>query len=339
MNWWKLFKRKAFQRKKFAGSSRRSFSTQSNWRPPGKRMGCDYAIETQGLTKQYGSVGAVRSLNLGVCAHQITGLLGRNGAGKSTTLRMLLGMTSPSRGSGTVLGRSIRDVRQNRETRRHVAYVGEDKELYGYMSVEQLIRFTASFYADWRPDTAQHLQRQYDLQPSRRVSDLSKGMRTKLALLLALSRRPALLILDEPTEGLDPVVIEDLLRTLVAATNEGTTVFFSSHQIAEVERISDRVCIIDHGKLVADLSLDEMRQDYRRVTLGFARQPAEHDFDMFGVEQVQTRGRQMVVRTNHNTEAIVERARSLEAVSIDVAPVTLREVFLEAVKDGHDALL
>jgi ABC-2 type transport system ATP-binding protein len=287
-------------------------------------MGHDYAIETQDLTKRYGPVEAVRSLSLGACAHQVMGLLGRNGAGKSTTIRMLLGITKPSKGSGTVLGRSIDDAAQNCEMRRHVAYVGEDKELYGYMTVDQLIRFTASFYTDWRPDVEQRLRRQYELPLSRKVKDLSKGMRTKLALLLALSRRPELLILDEPSEGLDPVAIEDLLRALVAATNEGTTVFFSGHQIAEVERIADRVSIIDHGKLVADLSLDEMRQDYRRVTLGFARQPAEHSFDMFGVEQVQTSGRQMVVWANQNTEAIVERARSLDAVSIDVAPVTLR---------------
>lgn len=302
-------------------------------------MGHGYAIETHDLTKRYGPVEAVRSLSLGVCAHQVTGLLGRNGAGKSTTIRMLLGITRPSNGSGTVLGRAIDDAVQNCEMRRQVAYVGEDKELYGYMTVDQLIRFTASFYTDWRLEVEQRLRRQYELPLSRKVRDLSKGMRTKLALLLAFSRRPELLILDEPSEGLDPVAIEDLLRALVAATNEGTTVFFSSHQIAEVERIADRVSIIDHGKLVADLSLDEMRQDYRRVTLGFDRQPAEHSFDMFGVEQVQTSGRQMVVRANQNTEAIVERARSLDAVSIDVAPITLREVFLEAVKEGDDALL
>ncbi len=298
-------------------------------------MDNDYAIETQNLTKRYGRVEVVSELNLKVSRRQVTGFLGRNGAGKSTTIRMLLGMTRPSEGTGTVLGRPIHDAKENREIRRHAAYVGEDKELYGYMTVEQLTHFTASFYRDWRPETAQRLRDQFELPPGRKAKDRSKGMRTKLALLLALARRPQLLILDEPSDGLDPVSIEDLLQMLVAAAGEGTTVFFSSHQIAEVERIADRVCILDHGKLVADLSLDEMRQDYRRITLGFASQPPKQDFDIRGIQQVQTSGRQMIVLANHNTDAIVERARSLEAVSVDVAPVSLREVFLETVKDAR----
>jgi ABC-2 type transport system ATP-binding protein len=299
-------------------------------------MGDDYAIETQNLTKRYGRVEAVGGLNLKVARNLVTGFLGRNGAGKSTTIRMLLGMTRPSEGSGTVLGHVISDPKENREMRRHVAYVGEDKELYGFMTVEQLIRFTASFYPDWRPEAAQRLQTQLELPPGRKAKDLSKGMRARLALLLALARRPELLILDEASDGLDPFSIEQLLQMLVAAAGEGTTVFFSSHQIAEVERIADRVCIIDHGKLAADLSLDEMRQDYRRITLGFATQPpAGHGFDIHGIQQIQASGRQMVVLANHNIEAIVERARTLEAVSVDVEPVSLREVFLETVKEAQ----
>jgi ABC-2 type transport system ATP-binding protein len=298
-------------------------------------MDNDYVIETQGLTRRYGRVEAVSSLNLKVGRQQITAFLGRNGAGKSTTIKMLLGMTRPSEGGGTVLGRSINDSKENREMRRHVAYAGEDKQLYDYMTVEQLIRFTASFYPDWRAGTAHRLRGQYELPSKRKIRELSKGMRTKLALLLALARHPQLLILDEPSEGLDPVSIEELLQTLVATAGEGTAVFFSSHQIAEVERIAERVCIIDHGKLVADLSLDEMRRDYRRITLGFNGQPSRNDFDIQGVQQIRTSGRQMIVRANHNAEAIVERARSLEAVSIDMAPVSLREVFLETVKEAQ----
>ena len=298
-------------------------------------MHTEYAIETHNLTRRYGRVEAVSALTLRVSRGRVTGFLGRNGAGKSTTIRMLLGMTRPSEGNATVLGRPVDDARESREIRRQVAYVSEDKELYGYMTVQQLIRFTASFYPDWRPEIAQEQLRQYELPPSRKVSTLSKGMRTKLALLLALARRPALLILDEPSEGLDPVSIEDLLRTLVAAASQGTTVFFSSHQIAEVERVADRVCIINRGKLVADVSLEEMRQDYRRITLGFSKQPPECDFGIRGIHRIQTSGRQLIIWANHNADAIVERARSLEAASVDVAPVGLREMFLETVGDSQ----
>jgi len=296
-------------------------------------MSSDYVVETADLSKRYGQFEAVHSLNLRIARQQITGFLGRNGAGKSTTIKMLLGMTHPTTGTGTVLGRPITDARENREMRRHVAYVGEDKQLYAYMTVGQLIRFTKSFYTDWREDAAQRLLKQYQLPPKRKVKALSKGMRTKLALLLALARQPALLILDEPTEGLDPVSIEELLRALVDAAGEGTTVFFSSHQIAEVERIADRVCIIDHGKLAADLSLDQMRQEYRRITMGFATRPPAYDFQFHGIQQVRTVGRQVIVLTSGNADVIVEYARSLVAVSVDVAPVGLREVFLETVKE------
>jgi ABC-2 type transport system ATP-binding protein len=290
-------------------------------------------IETHELTKRYGSFDAVRSLNLRVAGQRITGFLGRNGAGKSTTIKMLLGMTHPTSGAGTVLGRSISNSKANTEMRREVAYVGEDKQLYQYMTVEEVIGFTKSFYTDWQPEIEQRLLKEYQLPRGRKVKALSKGMRTKLALLLALSRRPALLILDEPSEGLDPVSIEELLQSLVDAAADGTTIFFSSHQIAEVERVAEHVCIIDHGKLVMDLSLDQMRQDFRRITLGFATQQSPEKFRMPGVRQIDIAGRQVVLLANQNADAIVALARGMEPVSVDMAPVGLREVFLETVKE------
>lgn len=293
----------------------------------------DCVIETFDLSKQFGSVHAVSGLHLRVARNQVTGFLGRNGAGKSTTIKMLLGMTHPTSGSGLLLGRSITDPKQDLEARREVAYCGEDKQLYAYMTVEQLMRFTASFYPDWRSEVASRLRDQFQLPPGRRIKALSKGMRTKLALLLALARRPALLILDEPSEGLDPVAIEELLETLSGLPADGTTVFFSSHQIAEVERIADRVCIMDHGRLALDLSLDEIRQDHRRITLSFSEPPPERLFDMPEVESIQASGRQMVLISRHGAETIVERARNVHAVVVEVAPVSLRELFLETVQD------
>ena len=163
-------------------------------------------VETCDLTKRYGGQTAVDWLNLRVAAGGITGFLGRNGAGKSSTFKMLLGMVRPTGGTGTVLGYRIADPEESRTMREHVAYVAEDKQTYAYMTVEQMIRFARSFYADWQPDAEKRLLARYRpaaAPPRRRVKALSKGMRTKLALLLALARRPRLLILDEPTEGLD----------------------------------------------------------------------------------------------------------------------------------------
>ncbi|HEY6268846.1 MAG TPA: ABC transporter ATP-binding protein [Candidatus Acidoferrum sp.] len=291
-------------------------------------------ILTHDLAKSFGDAAAVRGLNLSVGANRITAFLGQNGAGKSTTIKMLLGMIRPSCGEGTVLGKRITDPEENREMRRKVAYVAEDKPLYGYMTVEQTIRFASSFYPDWRDAVARRLLSEYKLPPQRKVKKLSKGMRTKLALLLAFARRPELLILDEPSEGLDPVGIEHLLQMLVTQAAEGVAIFFSSHQIAEVERIADQVCILDNGRLLLDASLDHLRQSYRRIDLVFESAPPEREFRIMGVEKIQSKGHQMSVFASGNAEAVIEHARDLNAVSVEVAPVGLRDIFLETVKEN-----
>jgi ABC-2 type transport system ATP-binding protein len=295
-------------------------------------MNRETVIEACDLRKRYGDFEAVHAINFKVTGPQITAFLGRNGAGKSTTIKMLLGMIKPTSGSGKVLGHSIDDPKHSLLIRRQVAYVGEDKGLYGYMTVEQLIRFTRSFYSDWRPDIEQRLLKHYQLPVRRKVKALSKGMRTKLALLLALSRRPSLLILDEPTEGLDPVSIEELLQILTGITADGTAIFFSSHQLSDVERIADSILMIERGKLVLDISLDQIRESYRRITVGFDTQAPETEFRIPGVEHVRTSGRQLTVIASRNAEAVVERAQTLAAVSVEVEPVSLREIFLDTVQ-------
>lgn len=291
-------------------------------------------IHTSELTKDYGSFRAVNCLNLSVRAERITGFLGRNGAGKSSTIKMLLGMIRPTSGSGTVLGYRIDDPKQSIEIRSRIAYVGEDKGLYGYMTVAELIRFTRSFYSDWQAEIERRLLAEYRLPPRRKVKALSKGMRTKLALLLALSRRPALLILDEPTEGLDPVSIEELLQTLVCAPSNGTTVFFSSHQLSEVERIADDILLIDRGAAVLDMSLEQIRENYRRISFGFSNwaPPLE---SIRGIESMRRDGRQITILASSNAEAIAQLGRERGAVEVNVAPVNLREIFLETVQDQN----
>jgi ABC-2 type transport system ATP-binding protein len=291
------------------------------------------AIQTAELSKVFGGVAAVRGLNLLVEANRITGFLGRNGAGKSTTIKMLLGLVRPTEGEGLVLGRRITDPKANQEARRHVAYVAEDKPLYRYMTVEQTIRFAASFYSDWRSDVASSLLREFELPQGRKVKHLSKGTRTKLALLLAFSRNPELLILDEPSEGLDPVMIERLLELMVAQAGLGTAVFFSSHQIAEVERVSDQICILDRGRLLLDSSLDRLRQDYRRIDLSFQSQVVKEDLEMPGIESIETNGLHFRLLASGDAEMVVKRAYELNALSIDVQPVGLRDIFLELVKE------
>ena len=286
-------------------------------------------IEAHELSKRYGGVAAVDQLRFAVNAHRITGFVGRNGAGKTTTIKLLLGMIAATSGSGRVLGRRIDDPEDSLAIRRQVAYVGEDKGLYAYMTVGELIRFTRSFYADWDLALERRLLAQYALPVDRKVKALSKGTRTKLALLLALARRPRLMILDEPTDGLDPVAIEQLLQELAGRGDDGTTIFFSSHQLGEVERIADDIVMIDRGAIVLETSLDELRARYRMITLGFAAAPADTAFGMPGVLRARVQGRQAQVLVSDNADAVVQRAHHLGATSVQIASVTLREVFLD----------
>jgi ABC-2 type transport system ATP-binding protein len=296
-------------------------------------------IRTENLRKLYGRVEAVRGLSLSVKPNQITAFLGLNGAGKSTTLRMLLGMIRPSGGEGYVLGHRIDDRNESVRLRQKVAYVSENKQLYEYMTVEQIIRFTRPFYPEWSRDRERKLLGAYQLPPGRRIKSLSKGMRTKLALLLAFARKPELLILDEPSEGLDPVGIELMLESLVAQNGDGVTVFFSSHQISEVERIADHVCLLHQGRLVLDASMDDVRESYRQIDLVFPSLPNERDVRIAGVERIHAKGRQMRIVVSRNADSVIERAHDLNASSVEVSPVSLREIFLETVKESQDALV
>ena len=270
-------------------------------------------------------------LSIDVGLGSITGFLGQNGAGKSSTIKMLLGMMRPTRGGGRVLGHDIADPVASVAMRQRVAYVAEDKRLYDYMNVRQLIDFTRSFYPGWRDDVEAELLDEFRLPLNRSVKKLSKGMRTQTALLLAFARGAELLILDEPTEGLDPVATEKVLQLVVRTAADGTTVFFSSHQIAEVEQVADRVLMIDRGKLVLDTSVDAVKEEFRRIRAVYDGPTRPDVATIPGVRRVDQDGRLMSVMASHNVDAIVRQLRTGTATSVEVVPVTLKEVLLESI--------
>jgi ABC-2 type transport system ATP-binding protein len=289
-------------------------------------------IETVELTKNYGKHEAVRGLNLSIRAGSVCAFLGRNGAGKSTTIRMLLGMVHPSSGTGRIFGHRIDREKESLLIRQKVAFVAEDKRLYDGMTVEQIVRFTKSFFPRWNDGFERRFMEQFELPPERSIRQLSKGMRTKLALLLGLARGCEMLILDEPTEGLDPGAIEDVLQIVVSLVAGGTTVFFSSHQIAEVEQIADRVLMIDRGQLVLDAPIDQVKEQYRHIQAVFPHPVEVRDFRIAGIEDVRMEGRTVFLIASHNVVSIVEHVRMLRAGSIDVTPLTLKEIFLGKMK-------
>ncbi|HJU43636.1 MAG TPA: ABC transporter ATP-binding protein [Vicinamibacterales bacterium] len=290
------------------------------------------AIETTDLWKRYGDMDALRGLNLQVPPGSICGFLGRNGAGKTTTIKVLLGMARPTKGTARVLGVTAGDSAAGAAVRRRIGFVSDEKDLYDYMTVGEMIAFTRPFFPGWRPDLEQKYLGRFELPLGREIKELSRGMRTKLCLLLVLCRGAELLILDEPTSGLDPAMAEDVLQALVAhVAAEEMTVFFSSHQISEVDQIADRVAIIDRGQLVVEGALDDVRDRYNRVQLVFAGDAPSAELRTPGIIRARRQGRVLTVLTNER-DALLADARALGPASIDVAPVTLKEIFLESVK-------
>ena len=293
----------------------------------------DTLIDAHGLTKTYSGKPALRGLNLAVPRGSICGFLGRNGAGKTTTLKLLLGMLRPDAGEIRLFSEAVESEASSIAARRRIGFVSEDKELYPFMSVGQTIRFTRAFFPCWRRDLEEKYLELFRLPLNKAVPKLSKGMRTQLMLLLALARGAELLMMDEPTSGLDPAMTEDILRALadLAASGE-TTIFFSSHQLAEVEQICDRVCIIDEGQAVIDGELDELKSQYRRILLTFDGEPPCARAGLAGIDHMRQRGRTASLLVHGNVDALVDRAREIGPSSVEVRPVTLKELFLDHVR-------
>ena len=287
-------------------------------------------IETQGLLKSFKGLNALNGLDLNVPAGSIFGFLGRNGAGKTTTIKLLMGFLKPDGGNARVFGLAATGASASVEIRRRVGFVSEEKDLYPYMTVEQIIRFTRSFFPQWRDDLEQRYLKLFDLPVNRKISALSKGMRSKLMLLLAILHGAELLILDEPTDGLDPVAVEDTLRELVAlAAAEGTTIFFSSHHLEEVEQIADHVCIIDGGAAMVTGSLDDLKAQYQRLRIVLGQESPGPIRWVDGAERVRQEGRTVEILARRNVDAILNQARSLPGASVECFPVSLKEIFME----------
>ncbi|MFQ5503974.1 MAG: ABC transporter ATP-binding protein [Planctomycetota bacterium] len=215
-------------------------------------------IETEGLTKHYGSRVGIEGLSLSVSGGSIFGFLGPNGAGKTTTIRILLGFLRAASGSAKVFGRDC--WRESPEIRRRVGYLPGDLRLYPWMHGREALRLASAAHGFDVDARGSELLDYFELDPTVRVRSMSRGMRQKLGLVLALAHDPEALILDEPTTGLDPLTQGRLYARLRELASRGRVIFFSSHVLSEVEDLCDRVAILRAGHLVADETLDALRQ-------------------------------------------------------------------------------
>ena len=260
------------------------------------------------------------------------GFLGRNGAGKTTTVKHLLGLTKADGGSARIFGQAVADPSAGVGIRRRIGFVTEDKDLYPYMTVDGIIRFTRPFFPGWRRDLEQRYLDLFELPRSKSIAQLSKGMRTKLMLLLSISHGAELLILDEPMDGLDPAVAEQVLRELVSiAADQGTTIFFSSHQLSDVEQIADHVAIIEGGKTLVAGQLDDLKAHYQRLSVVCSAEPPSDIGRLDGVVGLRRNGRMLSILVSRNSESIAARLQQLPGAVVERFPVTLKEIFLEHV--------
>lgn len=285
----------------------------------------DLAIETHALTKYYGSLAALNRVNLHVERGSVYGFLGRNGAGKTTAIRILAGLAQATGGTAQVFGFEV--GRDRIEILERTGFV-IDKMLIPYMTGRELLRFNRGFYPAWSDAQARRYADALEIPLDRKFKKLSQGNQTKLCLLMALAQNPELLVLDEPTAGLDPVITDQLLRVLVEDfANDGRTILMSSHHLSEVEKIADWVGILDNGNLLLETRLDDIRASYRRVRVAGEHTPVKSP----------------EVLTAHASEGITEYVlcageekfvadlRNNGATVLEVLPMNLSEIFVELV--------
>ena len=226
-------------------------------------------IAVSELTRRFGGTTALASVSLSVSRGAVYGLVGANGAGKTTLIKHVLGLLRAESGSVRVFGRD--PVADPVGVLSRIGYLSEEHDLPGWMRVDELIRYSRAFYPAWDDAYAEALRQAFALDSTARIRNLSKGQKARLGLLVALAYRPQLLVLDEPSSGLDPVVRRDILEAIIRTiAHEGRTVLFSSHLLEEVERVADHVTMISQGRIVLSAPLDAIRQSHRCMTVRFA---------------------------------------------------------------------
>jgi ABC-2 type transport system ATP-binding protein len=284
----------------------------------------DLAIHTEGLAKFFGKTRAVDGLDLNVPRGSVYGFLGRNGAGKTTTVKTLLGLLRPSAGSAQVLGYDIR--RGLVAILERTGFVPENKTLFGTLTPAQLVYFNRGYFPKWSGELVERYAELFEIPMETQFAKLSLGNKTKVCHLLALCQGADLLILDEPSMGLDPVITDLLLRVLVEdQVSEGRTVFLSSHQLAEVERIADWVGVIEKGKILLETRLEDIRQNYRLIRAAAETAPAVSSPDLVAVQSSDNFRSYLVAREAEDFAAML-RAKGMTI--LEILPVSLGEVFL-----------
>ncbi len=283
-------------------------------------------IQTRGLTRYFNRHAAVYELDLDVPRGGVFAFLGRNGSGKTTTIRMLMGLLLPTRGSAALLGCDCH--RLTPEIRARVGYLAEEQWFYPWMTVRQCGQFQSQFYPKWNERLFRGVVGHFALKDGARVRDLSRGERAGLCLALTLAPDPELLILDDPALGLDPVARRSLLESMVYLTRRSDrTIFFSSHQLADVERVADNLAVLDRSVLRACCTLDTFRKNVRKYRLQFPGPPPALPEvpGMLQAVRLDKELRVVCVGPAGEPERVLH---TLHASSMEEEPLTLEDAFI-----------
>jgi ABC-2 type transport system ATP-binding protein len=285
------------------------------------------AIETDKLTRYYNDRCAVDQVTLRVPEGCVYGLLGPNGSGKTTTIKMLLGLLKPTRGSARLLGHESQ--RLPPRLRDRIGYVAEGHELYRSASIADLAKFQSAFFSRWNGASFRQMLDHFRLLPNQRIRQLSNGQRAQVSLALTLACEPDLLVMDDPTLGVDPVIRRRFLESMIQLINQkGRTVLFSSHVLADVERVAQRIGILTFGVLRVDCTLAEFKAKLRRVQVVFDA-PVPSLLDLPGLVWLQATGRESVLTIAHYDGTHEAALRMRGARRIEPLESTLEDLFID----------
>ena len=297
----------------------------------------DAIVAVDGLTRRFGPKKALDNVNLTLPRGVVFGLVGANGAGKTTLIRHILGLLRAEAGSVRVFGRD--PVADPAGVLGKIGYVSEEHDVPSWMRVWELMRYTQAFFPTWDPAYAEELRGRFELDPDVRIKHLSKGQRARADLLVALAHRPELLVLDEPSAGLDPIVRRDILEAVIRAiADDGRTVLFSSHLLNEVERVADQVTMIHQGKIVFSSALDDLLATHRCWTLRFAEARSRPP-ELAGVLAWEGTGRDWTAVHHGEPGAFQSAAIGLGAQVFENRTPSLDEIFVARVGTRIPALV
>jgi ABC-2 type transport system ATP-binding protein len=278
------------------------------------------------LTRRFGSKTVLDNVSLYLPRGGVFGLVGENGAGKTTLIKHILGLLKAESGTVRVFG--LDPAADPVGVLGRIGYLSEQPDLPGWMRVDEFLRYTRAFYPNWDADYAETLRAQFGLDPTQRLKTLSKGQMAKAGLLAAQAHRPDLLLLDEPSSGLDPMVRRDILEAVIrTVADEGRTVFFSSHLLEEIERVSDQIAMVHKGRIVLCGSLDEIKAQHRRFILNFETAQSKPPV-IAGVLSISGMGKEWSVMCNGERAELPSIAAALGARIVAEQVPSLNEIFV-----------